>query len=168
MNLVELDAPAAPKRTCSLPNLAWTGTITTSSVVPGRQAHRDTLLFFQQHAASTLSRGALGGSDLSPCPGCLRREARRQCAWLVARASLCVACCPSLMMCGCDSTMSCYDIFSAKVDADPCCAFRGKSRASWPTPRRLGVQSPRVSEGTSPATGAVVALWLPLHFIRGA
>lgn len=54
MNLVELDAPAAPKRTCSLPNLAWNGS--------PRQNHRDTLLFFQQHAASTLSRGACEAS----------------------------------------------------------------------------------------------------------
>lgn len=59
MNLVELDAPAAPKRTCSLPNLSWNGA--SRSI---KQNHRDTLLFLkQQHAlSSALSRGTCEGS----------------------------------------------------------------------------------------------------------
>lgn len=84
MNLVELDAPAAPKRTCSLPNLAWNST-QASSIIP-RQNHRDTLLFFQQHAASTLSRGALRGlSRPALCLRCTQRR-RRFCGWVRGRA----------------------------------------------------------------------------------
>lgn len=91
MNLVELDAPAAPKRTCSLPNLPSLpnfGHHSSAAIIPSRQSHRDTLMFFQQHAASTLSRGACEGFA-RPCLVCPLRGGRRllavlssvSCAW---------------------------------------------------------------------------------------
>lgn len=58
MNLVELDPPAAPKRTCSLPNLAWNAS--SSIPMPSGQNHRE-MLFVQHHAASTISRGTCEG-----------------------------------------------------------------------------------------------------------
>lgn len=79
MNLVELDAPAAPKRTCSLPNLPSLpnfGHHSSAAIIPSRQSHRDTLMFFQQHAASTLSRGACEGFA-RPCLVCPLRGGRR-------------------------------------------------------------------------------------------
>ncbi len=77
LNLVELDTPsAAPKRTCSLPNLSWSDASSSSF----GQSHRDTLLFLQQqHAAAeaaALSGGACARGRRRPLtflPACPRR-----------------------------------------------------------------------------------------------
>ncbi|CAN0464845.1 unnamed protein product, partial [Ectocarpus sp. 12 AP-2014] len=60
LNLFELDTPAAPKRTCSLPsNLGSfsSSSIGSSSFSLSVRQNQERLLFLQQHAASTLAQG---------------------------------------------------------------------------------------------------------------
>ena len=123
MNLVELDAPAAPKRTCSLPNLAWNGS--SSNIIPSSRQSRDTLLFFQQHAASTLSRGACEGFTGLSCgygasrlPGCGLFACSLPRSGTLDGASF--------------TAMSLLPFLRPEVDADPC-AFLG-TRAFPPAP----------------------------------
>ncbi|CAN0394138.1 unnamed protein product, partial [Ectocarpus sp. 8 AP-2014] len=62
LNLFELDTPAAPKRTCSLPSNLGSfsssscGSSGSSFSISVRQ-NQERLLFLQQHAASTLAQG---------------------------------------------------------------------------------------------------------------
>ncbi|CAB1108531.1 unnamed protein product [Ectocarpus sp. CCAP 1310/34] len=61
LNLFELDTPAAPKRTCSLPSNL--GSFSSSSISSSSsfslsvRQNQERLLFLQQHAASTLAQG---------------------------------------------------------------------------------------------------------------
>ncbi|CAN0519487.1 unnamed protein product, partial [Ectocarpus sp. 12 AP-2014] len=61
LNLFELDTPAAPKRTCSLPSNLGSFSISSigssSSFSLSVRQNQERLLFLQQHAASTLAQG---------------------------------------------------------------------------------------------------------------
>ncbi|CAM9630533.1 unnamed protein product, partial [Scytosiphon promiscuus] len=62
LNLVELDAPAAPKRTCSLPNIGGYKNAQQQHQHQHQHqhsVHRDSLLFFRQQAASLLAEAEL-------------------------------------------------------------------------------------------------------------
>lgn len=89
LNLVELDTTtASPKRTCSLPNLASSGSsssfyINNTTAAALRQNRQDTLPFFHQYTAPSMCQGAGGIRMLFRCLCSAQQRCRRSCARLL-------------------------------------------------------------------------------------